>query len=83
VTVRIAEIDLSARRLTVVLADTKARDVGKRRDLTGGLGEGGLNIDWDAFKGRSSTGAEKRSRRSKQRDRGKTEHRNPRKGKKK
>ncbi len=83
VTVRIAEIDLSARRLTVVLADSKSRDVGKRRDLTGGLGEGGLNIDWDAFKGRKSTGAEKRSRRSKQRDRGKTEHRNPRKGKKK
>ncbi|MBL8762917.1 MAG: VacB/RNase II family 3'-5' exoribonuclease [Phycisphaerae bacterium] len=82
VKVTIANVDLSARRMDLVITDEASREVGKKIRLGGaggpGGGLGGLSVggkpDWNAIKF-GKTGSERRSQRSKQRDKSKTEHR--------
>jgi ribonuclease R len=83
VRVRIANVDLAKRQMDLVIEDGASRAGGKARKLPpekigggigGGLGGGGAGFGpgkWDAFK----TGAQKRSQRSKSRDKGKKHHR--------
>ncbi len=87
VRVAVAAVDLARRQLELVIADPASRAVGKIKTLTdkfaapsGGLGParpgeppGGRRSGWHEFQGRS--GAQKRSARSKARDRRKKNHR--------
>jgi ribonuclease R len=87
VKVTISAIDLAMRKLDLVVSDAesrqagKAKRVGEKNNLGGGLGGGGLHIDFDALKGGGMTGAERRSQKSKSRDRGKQDFRKERKDK--
>ena len=83
VTVTIAKVDLGARRMDLVLSDASSRSKSKTHKegdkrgpggLKPGGVEGGLNIDWDQLK-QGKSGAERRSQKSKSRDKGKTHHR--------
>jgi ribonuclease R len=86
VRVTISAIDLALRKLDLVVADAESRQAGKvkrvpdKKNLGGGLGGGGLHIDFDSLKG-GMTGAERRSQKSKSRDRGKQDFRKERKDK--
>jgi len=89
VRVAVAAVDLPKRQLELVIADPGSRAVGKVKTLTdkfggpaGGLGHvrtgkgeppGGRRAGWGDFDGRS--GSQKRSARSKSRDRRKKDHR--------
>ena len=80
VRVQIAEVDLPKRRLDLVIADAESRAAGKPKtpklnlgDSGGGLGE----VKGAGFK--KPPGATRRSRKSKQRDKGKADHRRDRK----
>lgn len=86
VTVVIAAIDLAMRQMTLIIADPESRNVGKSKTLrpapagkpqgkkAGGSGAGG-----EYFHPNRMTGEQRRSKKSKQRDKGKPQHR---KGKK-
>ncbi len=87
VTVTIAAIDLAMRKMDLLVTDAKARDTGKAKKAPPskaagglGLGGGGLNIDFDAIK-YGKSGSERRSQKSKSRERGKTDFRKERKDK--
>ncbi|MCA3005460.1 MAG: VacB/RNase II family 3'-5' exoribonuclease [Planctomycetaceae bacterium] len=88
VAVTIAKVDLALRKMDLVITDAESRDKGKSRKVypkpgyeglaspTGpvALGGGGLNIDWEKLK-YGNDGSAARSRKSKQRDKGKTNYR--------
>lgn len=76
VTVTIAEIDLARRQMELVITDASSRDVGKPKRLADRLTLGDVVDDRPR-----KTGAQKRSQRSKSRDRRKSDHRKDRKGK--
>lgn len=85
VNVTIAAIDLAMRKMDLLITDAKARDMGKGKTVapktaSGALGGGGLNINYDAIK-YGKSGAERRSQKSKSRDRGKGDFRKERKDK--
>ncbi|MGQ0627839.1 MAG: ribonuclease R family protein [Phycisphaerales bacterium] len=82
VTVRIAKVDLATRQMDLVITDATSREKSKdkksdpSRGLSpagGGIG-GGLKLDWEQIK-YGKSGAERRSQKSKSRDKGKTHHR--------
>ena len=83
VRVKIASVDLSKRQLELVLDDAATRAAGKARKIApsgpGGIGSGiggGFTPGKGAgFGGEGRTGSQKRSQRSKQRDKGKKQHR--------
>jgi len=79
VRVRIAEVDLGKRRLDLVIADAEGRAAGKPKTPKLNLGGGGGGLDEVKGAGFKTPGATRRSRKSKQRDRGKTDHRRDRK----
>lgn len=79
VTVRIAQVDLAKRQMDLVLDDAASRAAGKAKKvmplkdgLGGGMGHGG-GAGFGKFGG--MTGGERRSRKSKSRDKGKKQHR--------
>jgi ribonuclease R len=88
VTVVIAAIDLPMRRMDLLIADPRSRDVGKAKKVaTGANGKtgtaarpGGKSERDEEDAKRRSSGAERRSKKSKQRDQAKPEHRKPKKG---
>jgi ribonuclease R len=85
VMVRIAQVDLARRQMDLVLEDAAARAAGKAKKpkLTLGQGGGGLGHAEGGFKAldfNKMTGAERRSRKSKSRDKGKKQHRRDNKG---
>ncbi len=84
VVVQVAAIDLALRRMDLAIADPRARETGKTKKVppgrSEGLGGGHLNLDWEVLKG-GQTGAERRSQKSKSRERGKADFRTERKGK--
>lgn len=88
VNVTIAAIDLALRKMDLLITDPKSREAGKSKQPTAGgigAGGGGLGIprtdeEWRKFKF-GTGGADRRAKRSKDRDRGKTEHRPERGGK--
>lgn len=87
VQVTITHINLSARQMELAVTDPKSRDAGKSKkpaeDKSGsllGVGGGGLNLDWDQLK-HGKSGAERRSQKSKSRDKHKSDHRKDRKDK--
>jgi ribonuclease R len=75
VTVRIAGVDLARRQLDLVIDDPARRASGKAKKTSekpsGGIDHGHGSAKWDSF----TTGAQRRSRRSKSRDRAKKHHR--------
>jgi ribonuclease R len=77
VTVRIAQVDLARRQMDLVLDDAASRAVGKAKKpvevRAGGLGGGMTHGGGTGFGG--MTGSERRSRKSKSRDKGKKQHR--------
>ncbi len=81
VQVRIAQVNLERRELDLVIDNAEGRAAGKAKPLSGlklgseggGLAAGAKN--WDAFGTPGKTGAQKRSQRSKSRDKGKKQHR--------
>jgi ribonuclease R len=80
-TVAIAAIDLALRKMDLAVADPGARAAGKSKKpveaLGGGLGGGGLRVDWETLKyGR--TGSQRRAQRSKARERSKQDFRKER-----
>ncbi|MGP1346251.1 MAG: ribonuclease R family protein [Phycisphaerales bacterium] len=79
VEVTIAEIDLARRQMELLITDPDARNVGRSKQLAGRLQIGSD----DAFAGGLSqrTGAERRSQKSKSRDKRKSDYRADRKGK--
>lgn len=80
VQIAISAVDLARRQMELVIADASRRDVGKAKKLTLGQAGGGLGHAGGAgFK--PATGAQKRSQRSKSRDKRKSDFRDDRKGK--
>ncbi len=81
VTIRIAQVDLARRQMDLVLDDAASRAAGKAKkpippkNLGGGMGSGG-GLGFDKM---GMTGSERRSRKSKSRDKGKTQHRRDKK----
>lgn len=81
VTIVIAAIDLPLRRMDLLIADPRSREVGKAKKLAaagggarpGGTGRGKAERDDDEAR-KPATGADRRARKSKQRDKGKPEH---------
>jgi len=97
VTVMIAAIDLPLRKMDLIVADPRSRDVGKAKRLSGpgapaknGLPAHGKHVkgkagaaaaERDEFDPRrGATGVDRRSKKSREREKGKTEHRRPKKG---
>ncbi len=84
VTVLIAAIDLPMRRMDLVVSDPRSRDAGKSRRVAPGAGKhgnapraaarGGGESDDPEPRGRTP-GPDRRARKSKERDRGKPDHR--------
>jgi len=83
VMVTIAKVDLALRKMDLVVTDAASRERSEKagkgaqrqvEKVAGGLGGGGLNIDYEQLKSGKS-GAERRSQKSKSRDKGKTQHR--------
>ena len=78
VTVRVAQVDLARRQLDLVIDDAASRAAGKAKKPVevkggglGGVGGGGFkSLDFNKL-----SGSERRSRKSKSRDKGKTQHR--------
>ncbi len=87
VTVMIAGVDMERRELDLTIADAAGRAAGKSKkpaltlgsDIGGGVGEGG----GAGFGSVKKPGGQRRNRKSKSRDRGKTDYRDNRKKKKK
>lgn len=84
VTVRIASIDLQRREMSLVIANDATRAAGKARAVPGltlGEGQGGVGGGGGAgFKELNQrTGSQRRSAKSKRRDKGKTDYRDDRK----
>ena len=86
----IAGVDLSRRELDLAISDAASRAAGKAKPtdalkIGGGPGFGGLGDarGGSGFKEMKKPGGTRRSQKSKSRDRGKTDHRNDRKNKKK
>ncbi len=83
VVVKIAAVDLPRRSLDLVLDDPASRAAGKKKvlkDPAGGLGigggiGGGIGSGGGAGFGNFKTGGQRRSQKSKNRDKGKTDHR--------
>ena len=83
VVVKIAAVDLPRRSLDLVLDDPASRAAGKKKvlkDPVGGLGigggiGGGIGSGGGAGFGSQRTGGQRRSQKSKSRDKGKTDHR--------
>jgi ribonuclease R len=79
VTVRIAQVDLAKRQMDLVIDDAASRATGKAKKPAaapaagGGLGHAGAGFK--ALDFNRLTGAERRSRKSKARDKGKKQHR--------
>ncbi|TVQ63898.1 MAG: ribonuclease R [Phycisphaerales bacterium] len=77
----VSAVDLARRQMELVIADASARDKGKAKKLTLGQAGGGVgHVEGAGFKP-VKTGAQKRSQRSKSRDKGKKEHRDEKKSK--
>ncbi|MBX3358089.1 MAG: VacB/RNase II family 3'-5' exoribonuclease [Phycisphaeraceae bacterium] len=79
--VTIAAIDLALRKMDLAVSDPNARAAGKNKAAptrSGGLGGGGLAIDYDVLKN-GRTGADRRAQRSKSRERNKSDFRQQRK----
>ncbi len=86
VKVFIAQVDLSQRKLDLAIADADTRAAGKAKGLAGGLnigsGAGGMGQAQGAgFGGPKTPGGTRRSRKSKSRDKGKSDFRKDKKGK--
>lgn len=82
VKVRILEIDLSKRQMNLVVADAEGRAAGKQKQVLPKLGGGSDFGGLAGGKGagfNKMTGAQRRSRKSKSRDKGKADHRQKRK----
>lgn len=89
VRVQIAAVDLARRQMELMIADAEGRAAGKARPHglkigsegpgAGGIGDGGGAGFGDLKK---MTGGQRRSRKSKQRDKGKTDYRREKKGRK-
>ena len=76
----VAAVDLPARQMELLIADPTSREVGKiKKPLTFGEGGGTARAQGAGFGG--MTGAQRRSKKSKSRDKGKTDYRDKRKGK--
>lgn len=78
VKIKVVQVDLAKRQMECVLADAEGRAVGKSKLIgpsvgggLGGAGGGGFK-DWDS---RKMTGTQRRSQKSKQRDKRKGDHR--------
>jgi len=97
VRVRIGSIDLQRREMNLVIADDATRAAGKARAVpgltlgegSGGLGSssgegsgGGGGAGFKEIDGKQRTGSQRRSAKSKRRDKGKTDYRDDRKPKK-
>ncbi|MCB9845869.1 MAG: VacB/RNase II family 3'-5' exoribonuclease [Phycisphaeraceae bacterium] len=84
VRVTIAAVDLARRQMDLLIADGSSRAAGKAKGLKIGQGEGGLGGGRGAGFGdmRSMTGGQRRSAKSKRRDKGKADHRRDDKKKK-
>jgi ribonuclease R len=86
VKVYIAGVDLAQRKLDLAISDGDSRAAGKAKNVKGlnlgGAGTGGMGESQGAGFGSMKTpGAQRRSRKSKSRDKGKADHRKDRKGK--
>lgn len=85
VKVYIAGVDLAQRKLDLAISDGDSRAAGKAKNVAGltlGGGAGGMGESKGAGFGSMKTpGAQRRSRKSKSRDKGKADHRKDRKGK--
>jgi hypothetical protein len=80
VTVSIAAVDLSKRRMDLLIADAEGRAVGKSKKLKLDSVDGGLGSSGGAGFGSMKTpGATRRSRKSKSRDKAKKDYRRDRK----
>jgi ribonuclease R len=87
VTIKIAQVDLAKRELDLVLDDPASRAAGKAKKplpdrAGGGLGHsqpGGAGKGFKALDFNKLSGSERRSRRSKSRDKAKTQHRRDKK----
>lgn len=82
VTVAVAAVDLARRQMELIVADADARDAGKDKKIhlkLGAEGGGTARAEGAGFKG--MTGAQKRSKRSKSRDKKKGDFRSDRKDK--
>jgi len=81
VVVRVSDVDLARRQMNLVLDDPASRAAGKAKTPTLKLGDAGGGLGGNA-KGagfKKMTGGERRSAKSKRRDKGKTEHRRDKK----
>lgn len=74
--VTIAAIDLAARRMDLVITDARSREAGKAKSAARPA------RDEVEFKGRRETGADRRSRKSRERDKAKGDFRQKQKDKK-
>ncbi|MBX3385761.1 MAG: VacB/RNase II family 3'-5' exoribonuclease [Phycisphaeraceae bacterium] len=83
VNVTVASVDLAMRKLDLVITDPKGREAGKAKTIAakGGIGGGDGNDAWGLKNLDVTTGADRRARRSKQRDKAKTDFRQDRKKK--
>jgi ribonuclease R len=78
--VRVANVDLAKRQMDLVLDDAASRAAGKAKKVkpevgAGGLGGGMGHVEGAGLKFKGMTGAERRSRKSKSRDKAKKQHR--------
>ncbi len=85
-TVRIANVDLQTRKMDLTIADGERRAAGKRKgpaaNLTLGGGDmGGLGGETEGAGFKKGPGGQRRSRKSKSRDKGKTDYRRDAAGK--
>jgi len=84
VRVRIAQVDLPRRQMDLAIADPDARASGKAKGPAAGLSlgqGGGGGLEPGTGQAIKTPGSQRRSRKSKQRDRKKPDHRQDRKGK--
>ncbi len=86
VKVFVAQVDLAQRKLDLAIADADSRAAGKAKGVAGlklgGDGAGGMGkAEGAGFGSMKTPGAQRRSRKSKSRDKGKSDYRKDRKGK--
>jgi ribonuclease R len=77
----VASVDLPARQMELLIADPTSREVGKVKKPLVALGDGGGIGHTSGAGFKPTTGGQRRSRKSKSRDKGKADHRSKRKGK--
>lgn len=77
----VAAVDLPARQMELLIADPESREVGKIKKPALTLGEGGGTSRAQGAGFKPMTGGQRRSHKSKSRDKGKADYRDKRKGK--